>query len=197
MSDKYGTGEDRHYCYPNSDVLINKLGITDMAALTSMEITLTKARMQTFEPDFDDISLPALRKIHFHLFQDIYPWAGELRTVDVSKGSTRFANVARIEPEADKLFAQLAQENQLAQLPQAQFIARLAHFYCELNVLHPFRDGNGRTQRVMFEIICINAGYSPRWAVIERDEWIAANIAAYHCRLDPLIELLGRALTRH
>ena len=195
MSDKYGTGEDRHYCYPGSDVLINKLGITDPTALASAEVSLTQARLQTFEPDFEDFSLSALRKIHFHLFQDIYPWAGSLRTIDVSKGATRFANALRIEPEADKLFEQLARECQLVNLSREQFTQRLAHYYCELNVIHPFRDGNGRAQRVMFEIICINAGYLPRWDPIEREEWIAANIAAYHCKLDPLIKLLDRVLT--
>ncbi|MDB5906600.1 MAG: cell filamentation protein Fic [Massilia sp.] len=101
MSDKYGTGQDGQYCYPDSDVLINKLGLTDGEALEAAEIELTQARIDQYEPDFDDISLPAPRAIHFHLFQDLYDWAGELRTVDIRKGSTRFANVSRIEPEAD------------------------------------------------------------------------------------------------
>ena len=96
-----------HYCYPDSDVLINKLGLIDGAALELAEIELTRVRAKTFEPDFNDISLPALRRIHRHLFQDVYDWAGELRTVDISKGNTRFANVVRIEAEADKLFRQL------------------------------------------------------------------------------------------
>lgn len=195
MADKYGTGEDRHYCYPRSDVLINKLGLTDIAALEAAEIELTRARVLTLDPHFDDISLPALRRIHRHLFQDLYDWAGELRTVDVSKGNTRFANVVRIEPEANKLFAQLAQENNLLALPRPAFLERLAHYYCELNVIHPFRDGNGRAQRLMFEIISINAGYAPRWEPIERDEWIAANIAAYHCQLAQLIALFDRAMS--
>ena len=109
MSDKYGTGQDGQYCYPNSDVLINKLGITDEEALEVAEIELSQARIDQYEPNFDDISLSALRAIHFHLFQDLYSWAGELRTVDISKGSTRFANISRIEPEAEKLFRQLEQ----------------------------------------------------------------------------------------
>ena len=195
MADKYGTGQDLHYCYPDSDVLINKLGLIDGAALELAEIELTRVRAKTFEPDFNDISLPALRRIHRHLFQDVYDWAGELRTVDISKGNTRFANVVRIEAEADKLFRQLAQENYLVALPKSTFVERLAHYYCELNVIHPFRDGNGRAQRVMFEIISINAGYAPRWEPIERDEWIAANIAAYHCQLAPLTGLLDRAMS--
>jgi cell filamentation protein len=137
MPDKYGTGGDTQYCYPGSDVLINKLGLTDNAALEEAEVELTQARIEHFEPDFDNISLSALRGIHRYLFQDVYHWAGELRTVDISKGSTRFANASRVEPEADKLFRQLAQENYLVDLPREQFLVRLAHYYCELNVVHP------------------------------------------------------------
>jgi len=174
-------GQDRQYCYLGSDVLINKLGLTDEGALEAAEIELTQARIDQYEPDFDDISLPALGAIHFHLFQDLYDWAGELRTIDISKGGTRFASASRIEPEADKLFQQLGREAYLAALPRDQFVARLAHYYCELNVIHPFRDGNGRAQRLMFEVISINAGYALRWEPIGRAEWVDANIAAYHC----------------
>ncbi|NHZ60944.1 putative adenosine monophosphate-protein transferase Fic [Massilia genomosp. 1] len=195
MSDKYGTGTDTQYCYPNADVLINKLGITDGPGLEQAEIELTQARIEQYEPNFDDISLAALRHIHFHLFQDIYGWAGHLRTVDISKGNTRFANVSRVEPEAEKLFRQLEQEGYLAGLPRAQFAGRLAHYYCELNVIHPFRDGNGRAQRLLFEVISINAGYALRWEPIGRTEWGEANIAAYNCRLQSLTDLLDRALT--
>lgn len=195
MPDKYGAGGDAQYCYPDSDVLINKLGLTDETALEAAEVELTQARIEQFEPDFDNISLSALRGIHRSLFQDVYPWAGELRTVDISKGSTRFANVSRVWPEADKLFLQLAQENYLVGLPREQFVARLAHYYCELNVIHPFRDGNGRAQRLLFEVISINAGYLLRWEPIGRAEWLDANIAAYNCRLEPLTALLERVLT--
>jgi len=195
MSDKYGTGQDKQYCYPDSNVLINKLGLTDGDALEAAEVDLTQARLGQFEPNFDDISLGALCAIHRDLFQDLYEWAGTLRMVDISKGSTRFANVGRIEPEANKLFGLLAQENHLIGLPREQFLARLAHYYSELNVIHPFRDGNGRAQRLLFEVISINAGYALRWEPIGRAEWVEANIAAYNCRLDLLTALLDRALT--
>ncbi|WP_374710485.1 Fic family protein [Massilia pseudoviolaceinigra] len=71
----------------------------------------------------------------------------------------------------------------------------VAHYYCELNVIHPFRDGNGRVQRLMFELLGINAGFALRWEPIGRAEWVEANIAAFHCRLDPLTDLPDRALT--
>ena len=194
MTDKYGSGGDRQYCYPDSGVLINKLGLTDDALLADAEIELTESRIAGFEPDFENISLSGLCAIHLYLFQDLYDWAGQLRTVDISKGTSRFANVSRIEPEAEKLFRQLAKENHLAELPREQFVARLAHYYSELNVIHPFRDGNGRAQRLLFEVISINAGYALRWGPIARDDWMNANIAAYHCRLAPLIALLDRTL---
>ena len=142
------------------------------------EVELSHARIECFEPNFDDISLGALQANHFYLFQDVYDWAGELCTVDISKGATRFASVNRIEAEAEKLFRQLEQENNLIGLPRGQFVARLAHYYCELNVIHPFRDGNGRAQRLMFEVIGINAGFELRWEPIGRAEWLEANIAA-------------------
>lgn len=195
MPDRYGSSSDTLYCYPGSDVLINKLDLTDEAALEAAEIELTQARVEQLQPDFDSISLSALRDIHRFLFQDIYEWAGELRTIDISKGSTRFANVNRVEPEAKKLFRQLAQENYLVALPREQFVAKLAHYYCELNVVHPFLDGNGRAQRILFEVISINAGYLLHWEPIGRKEWLEANIAAYNCKLEPLVVLLDRALT--
>ena len=117
MADKYGTDPDTQYCYPNSDVLINKLGLTDEVALEYAEIELTQARIEQFDPDFDNISLAALLGIHRYLFQDLYDWAGELREVDIRKGATRFANMTRIEPEAHKLFQQLAKEDYLVGLP--------------------------------------------------------------------------------
>jgi cell filamentation protein len=195
MSDKYGAGSDTQYCYPNSDVLINKLGLTEESTLGEAEVELTQARIEQFDPDFDDISLAALRGIHRYLFQDIYHWAGELREVDISKGATRFANITRVELEANKLFLQLAKENYLVGLSREKFVARLAHYYCELNVIHPFRDGNGRAQRLLFEVISINAGYLLRWEPIGRLEWLNANIAAYNCQLKPLMTVLDRTLT--
>lgn len=107
VTDKYGTGQDSQYCYPDSDVLVNRLGLTVADALESAEIELTQARIEQFEPDFDGISLAGLQEIHRHLFQNVYEWAGKIRTVDISKGSTRFANVSRIIPEADKLLSSL------------------------------------------------------------------------------------------
>jgi cell filamentation protein len=196
MPDKYGVGQDV-YCYPDSDVLKNLLGITDGEALRNAEVAFTFFRHEQYEwPAFRDFSLSTLKSIHFYLFQDVYDWAGEIRTVDISKGSTRFANWSRIEPEADKLFGQLERENFLRELPKNEFVGRLAHYFCELNVIHPFREGNGRAQRVLFEFAAINAGFELRWNGIDKQLWIPANATGYSGNLEPLIDLFMKAVER-
>lgn len=112
------------------------------------------------------------------------------------QGPHQIASARRIEPEATKLFGQMRTENFLKDLPPALFVARLAHYFCELNVIHPFREGNGRAQRLLFELIALNAGYAIRWTPIPAGSWIPANIAAYNGHLEPLIMLLEDAVIR-
>ncbi len=193
VADKYFVVQDP-YCYPGLDVLRNKAGITDPIALQQCEAHHTSARIEQFLPDYHDFSLAALQKIHFFLFQDLYDWAGQLRSVDISKGATRFANVMQIEREAKLLFSHLQAENLLLGLPLPQFVERIAHYYGELNVIHPFRDGNGRAQRLFFELLAINAGYTFHWNRISADDWLQANIAAYYCKPLPLQQLMYQAL---
>jgi cell filamentation protein len=194
MQDKYGITNDTA-CYPNSTVLVNHLGIQDAEELAEVEKALTESRAALFEPDFSAFDLATLQAIHRHLFQDIYPWAGELRTVDISKGNTRFCTAAYIEKEANKLLRKLANEDCLVDLPLPALLERLADYYCELNVIHPFREGNGRTQRLFFDLIAINAGYGLDWSQVEQDEWIQANIAGYLGDLQPLQILFQRIIS--
>jgi len=102
MRDKYGVTQDR-YCYPGSDVLINLLGIRDAKTLAEAEAEFTAERFRTYKPPrlvITDFTLHHLQQLHYHLFQDIYEWAGKIRDVDISKGDTRFCTGSRIEPEA-------------------------------------------------------------------------------------------------
>lgn len=196
MPDKYGVGQD-HYCYPGSDVLVNLLGITDGEELSAAEVEFTMLRLREYRyTSFSEFSLSSLKNIHFYLFQDLYAWAGETRAVDISKGSTRFAATHRIEPEATKLFDQMRRERFLTSLENSDFVARMSHYFCELNVLHPFREGNGRAQRLLFEILAVNAGYEIRWQEVPAALWIPANIAAYNGKLSPLIALFEKATSR-
>ncbi|OZS42010.1 putative adenosine monophosphate-protein transferase Fic [Photobacterium sanguinicancri] len=188
MRDKYGVTHDPD-CYPHSSVLINKLDITDDDQLALAERDFTRVRAEHFEPDFSHLDFNYLLQIHYILFQDLYQWAGQTRHVDITKGETRFCHFMNIEREALRLFDDLAKEKCLIDLPLSEFIERCAHYYCELNVVHPFREGNGRVQRIFFEILAINAGYEICWEGITLTEWVDANIAGYFGNLMPLITL--------
>lgn len=180
MVDKYGTGDDPD-CYPDSDTLINCLDIHDPELLEEAEreiSAISAAEIDFAPPPYD---LGYLQWIHETLFQDIYPWAGELRQIDISKGNTRFCNCSRIEPEADKLFDELANKNYFTDLNYDDLIGALAEFYGDLNVVHPFREGNGRAQRILFEHIVVNCGWEISWDSISEEEWIQASIDSYLC----------------
>jgi cell filamentation protein len=176
--DKYGVGQDP-YCYPGTHTLKNLLDIKEEALLESAEreITEIEAQRLTMLPPPYDYSY--LKLIHKSLFSDIYEWAGKQKTVDISKNDTRFCTVDRVESEADKLFNQLNKKNHFENLSKDQLIVAAAQFYSDLNALHPFRDGNGRTQRILFEHIIFNCGFFVSWEGISQDEWLEANIEGF------------------
>ena len=183
--DKYGTGQDP-YCHEGTDLLVNKLGITAAAELDAAEQQITK--LKTLDIDFapPPYNLDYLCNIHLTLFGDIYEWAGTIRTVDISKGNTRFCTCSRIEAEANKLFRQLEAANYLAGEPRNALVEKAAEFYVELNMVHPFRDGNGRAQRILFEHLVINCGFGFSLQAITRDAWIEANVAGNVGSYEPM-----------
>lgn len=188
MRDKYGIGQDP-YCYPGTTILRNLLDIHNEDELEEAEYELTSLRLDAFVPDFDNLKLDYLHHIHFYLFQDIYPWAGKLRTVEISKGNTRFCTVSRLVIEAKRVFDQLKADAYLQGLDRKSFVNSLSDFFCELNVIHPYRDGNGRAIRLFCELIAIKAGYEISWKGISRQKWLDANIRGYYGDLRPLVEL--------
>lgn len=196
MRDKYGVNQDK-YCYPDSDILVNLLDIRDANILVEAETEFTAQRYRTYEPtalSISDFSFAHLKKLHYQLFQDLYDWAGKVRDVDISKGNTRFCTCSRIEAEAIKLF------KIIPSLPDvkshSQRIEMVADLYCELNLLHPFREGNGRTQRLFFEEMLFTLGYSVAWPPISQEQWIEANVAGVNLNLALLISIFNSALTK-
>ncbi len=194
MIDKYGVGQDP-YCYPGSTVLKNLLAIHDEQQLSDAEVALSEQRMLQFVPQFDALDFAYLCAIHHHLFQDLYEWAGHVRTVDISKDTTHFCNVRFIEASAQRCMQQLVSQNFFQQLPKQQFVAQLADFFCEMNVVHPFREGNGRTLRLFCEVLALQAGYEISWRGIAVESWLEANVAGYHGDLVPLIQLFSDAVS--
>lgn len=195
MRDKYGVAHDK-YCYPDSDVLVNLLDIRDADALDEAEAEFTAERYRTYESSpllLSEFSFEHLKHLHYHLFQDLYEWAGQARDVDISKGYTRFCTWTRIEPEANKLFRTIPELVDCQE--HDELIEKVADLFCELNLLHPFREGNGRVLRFFFEEMLYTIGYDVTWPKICQQDWIDANIAGVHLNLDLLKVIFNQAIS--
>ena len=186
MHDKYSVSQDP-YCYESSNVLKNKLNITDPIELDDAELAFTALRYKEYSStilSIESFNLTHLCLLHFHLFQDLYGWAGEIRTVDISKGTTRFCTCLRIEVEAKKQFSRLSKLIDINS--QEELISEISDIFCELNIIHPFREGNGRTLRFLFEELFFFLGIDFEWPSITKEEWVDANICGYNCDLRAL-----------
>ncbi len=172
--------EDQHsiHCYKNSEVLENKLNIRDSKKLLAMEAKITAAKLLSLRQkgitgDFDKSHF---LKIHEYLFEDIYPFAGKVRNENISKGEFRFAQFEYIEPELEKLLNQLKKENYLKGLDKVALVKKLAYYLAELNVLHPFREGNGRTIREFIRQLALKNGYQFNLQKVKPQEMLQASI---------------------
>ncbi len=191
--DKYGVGQDP-YCYPGTAALKNRFDLRDEQDLNEVEHYLSNIAAQKLEFYEPPYGLNNLKQIHYRLFSDIYHWAGKIRTVKISKGDTQFCIPRRIEPEADKEFQKMATANWFQGYARDALVTAVAESYGTLNVIHPFREGNGRTQRILFEWIIINAGYGINWWKVDRETWILANIHSVHGDDTQLIQVFDRCI---
>jgi len=173
---------DDTYCYPGTDVLRNKAEITDANELDTYEGELSTLRsIEILEnPIAGQFDLAHLQRIHLSLFQDVYDWAGEIRTVDISRGNSRFANVRFIESAANEIFNKLARENWLKGLDAVALSKRLAHYLSEINALHPFREGNGRAQRIFISQLSQSAGYQMDYSDLKQEQIYRAMELAFN-----------------
>ena len=181
--------EQDPYCYSQSDVLQNSFGFRAQADLSKAEARITILRLDQLErrPVPGKFDLEHLRDIHRHVFRDVYSWAGQVRTVSMSKGASLFCRHEFIASEGKRIFDQLRQENMLRSLSQHGFCDRMAYYFGEINALHPFREGNGRTQRVMLGDIARQAGYKIDFQSISRETMVAISREAQAGRLDGAI----------
>lgn len=194
MNDTFGEVRDPYF-WSGSEVLRNRLDIRDTARLQEAEMTFSALRVTTLGLGPVRRGLPHLCHIHHQLFQDIYSWAGKLREVDIYRGDTRFCHFAYLEKEGNAVMRGLEEENYLAGLEQDAFTRRLAHFYCEVNVLHPFRTGNGRAERIFFEQLAIHAGYSLDWRGLDIARWREANQLGAMGDLAPLVTIFSKVIS--
>ena len=116
------------------------------------------------------------KAIHRFLFSDLYDWAGEVRTVNISKKGTQFTPAENIEQQAELIFKRLKERNYFKGLPHSEFVEEVVDFYCVTNALHPFREGNGRTQRAFLTQLIRNAGYDISFADMDTELLMIATI---------------------
>lgn len=193
--DKYGTGQDP-YTYPNSSTLINKLNISDQNELSLAESQFSTLALQDIDFQSPPYDFSYLCSLHRQLFEDLYPWAGKIRTIAISKQDTRFCQPEFIEREANKIFAQLENKQFLVNLDFEAFCLEMAEFYIELNMIHPFREGNGRAQRLLFEHLAVACGYNLSFQNTSKEEWIHANIlGCLRCDYSEMNAIMSKSLT--
>lgn len=179
------------YCYPNSRTLKNKLNIHDFDRLWEAERRLSKYReVELLNSGINGrFNFEHLKRIHEYLFQDIYDWAGEVRTVDIAKGNL-FCRCFAIESEAERIFTELKQEKYLQNLKAGDFAKRLAYYLAEINALHPFREGNGRTQRELIRQLAYQNGYFLSYAGIKSEEMMEVSKASFKLDYEPLEKMI-------
>jgi cell filamentation protein len=140
--------------------------------------------------------LEHLQAIHKRLFASIYEWAGKLRTVEMAKDNTRFAPIEYLVQAAENLFNELKSEKYLDNLDDKKYVQRFTHYYSEVNILHPFREGNGRAERVFFSLLAQRTGRHVAWDLLDPGEAIQASIAAYNGDEGQLVKLLAPLLSK-
>lgn len=166
------------YCYPDSDVLKNKLNIRDRDELKQAEeeITSLKQYMLLESPIRGRFTKTQLMNIHRFLFENIYPFAGHIRREQISKGETMFFPPNLIAQELDKVFVKIHSTGMLRETDRQRQIEHLSYIMSELNIIHPFREGNGRSIRELIRCMALNYGFTLDWSLVDRDTMLDAAV---------------------
>lgn len=186
---------DDLYFYPGTRVFRNKLDIRDADALNRAErrFALDRASFGVPTGDFD---LKHLQAVHRHLFQDVYDWAGEIRRVEIHKGGHEFTYQQAIETEMGMVHRRIVQSDYLKRLSRHEFAREAAKVLGDVNYIHPFREGNGRTQLQYLKQLGEHAGHRIDLQRIGRTgDWIEASRAAYRNDLGPMEQGIADAIT--
>jgi cell filamentation protein len=184
---------DDPYCYKGTHVLKNRASLRDAETLEAFELEMSTLRAD--EPLPAGRFTPAhYKRIHHHLFQDVYAWAGKYRTVRTSKGGNMFCYPEHIASSMDQLFKQL-------QLPAfesggdaEEFLDAATSFLSDLNAIHPFREGNGRSQLAFIYLLGQQARHPLDLTRINRDTFMPAMIMSFAGNNGPLRSELQKLL---
>lgn len=161
MNEELYEARNSAYCYKGTNVLINLLNIRDNKILQRAESRIVATKLFELRKNemIGNFDVEHFNKIHKFLFEDIYPFAGKFRTENIAKGYFSFAEWEYIDTELRKLLEKLHKSNLLKNDTRAELIKDLAYYLAELNALHPFREGNGRTIREFIRELAYKNGY--------------------------------------
>jgi cell filamentation protein len=184
------------YVYPGTSVLRNLAGLRDTDTLADHEAQASTLRLAQLaairlEGAYD---LPHLQEFHRFIFQDIYSWAGVLRSVPLAKPGSMFALPEHIESYIKEVLRLLADERHLRGLPRQEFTERLTYYYAEINAVHPFREGNGRAQRSFLRQLALDAGHILTWEHLDSEALIHASQCSLQGDNLPMQDLIERVL---
>ncbi|WP_208249028.1 Fic family protein [Rhizobium sp. T1470] len=182
------------YVFPGTQTLRNKLDIRDAALLDRAERRIATQRVREGVPK-GDFDLAHLQAIHKHLFQDVYEWAGQVRTVDIAKDTEQFLACSRIETGMADVKSRLEKKGHLQFLRRAEFAKEAAVILGDVNFVHPFREGNGRTQMQYLKQLAEHAGHNLDLTLIPESAWIAASRDAHHANYEPMARCIDAAIT--
>jgi cell filamentation protein, protein adenylyltransferase len=187
---------DDPYADPVTGVLRNKLGLDTPEQLAAAEREITHAALILIResPVRATYDLPHLCAIHRRIFDDIYEWAGQIRTVAIAQSSP-FCLPQYIESSSASIFRALRGANFLQGLERGPFIERLTFYLGEVNAVHPFREGNGRTQRAFFEQLARDAGFTLNWQHLDAARNIEASAAIMRGDAEPMQKMLDTLVT--
>ena len=168
------------YCYPDSSVLKNRLDIHDKEQLLAAEVRLAAIRLYQLQeqPVHGNFDLNHLCRIHGHIFQDLYPWAGKIRTVNIAK-TNMFCLVQHIQTYAHTIFPSYYMDCIRVKDNPERLIHVFTSHYADLNALHPFREGNGRSQREFARELCLKCGYILDLTHTSHEEMLAGSIMSF------------------
>jgi cell filamentation protein len=197
MTDRYDTrGNPEDEYYPGTSVLTNLEGIRDLGELLERETELQPAAYEALFSSFDESltpDLPFFYYLHHLMFSPLFVWAGRPRTVGIAKGGTPFCPPQNIDSMMSSLFAKLGRERWLAGLDLNSFIERAAYYIYEINAVHPFREGNGRTIRFFIDVLSAKARAEIfDWTRSSADEYLQACVMRFRQDYSLMVSVLKR-----
>ncbi|HIH5427793.1 MULTISPECIES: Fic/DOC family protein [Morganellaceae] len=191
---KFADGSDE-------EVLANKLGLSNVDDINDAELVLLEKLYQViFEKQFptEQITVSLIQRWHRQWLGNVYEWAGQLRTVNISKGGFMFApagRVAKLLAQFEKEF--LAKYTPCTNMSREQVIETIATVHVELILIHPFREGNGRLSRLLADVMAVQAGFQPldyeSWTQ-HPEQYIAAIHAGLNLNYEPMKYWVNEAL---